>query len=280
MKARYEDLRTKKGNQSFLAYQFSLPRFEFHWHFHPEYELTFITAGKGKRIVGDSYEDFDEHDLVLIGPKVPHTWVSAPTGTARPSACVIQFTREFIDSLTAYPECAAIRTMLTRAEKGLRFPMAQGDSIVSHLTTLSQNKGPSRITGLLAVLENLSERRSLALASESYKPSYDPENEKRINQICHYIERETTTASIRKASALIHLSESAFCKFFKRQTGKTFSDYVNTIRIGDACRMLTETDRTIADIAHATGFESITYFNRVFLRKKGVRPGDFRKNTQ
>ncbi len=74
--------------------------------------------------------------------------------------------------------------------------------------------------------------------------------------------------SISKAASLIHLSESAFCKFFKKGIGKTFSDYVNTIRIGNACHLLTETDKTMAEIAYASGFESLTWFNRVFLKKK------------
>jgi AraC-like DNA-binding protein len=78
-------------------------------------------------------------------------------------------------------------------------------------------------------------------------------------------------------AGLINLSESAFCKFFKRTTGRTFSDYVSDIRIGHACHLLSESDDTISAIAYRCGFESLTYFNRVFLRKKGVRPRDFRK---
>ena len=89
----------------------------------------------------------------------------------------------------------------------------------------------------------------------------------------HYINKDfTTQLSIKKAASLIHLSESAFCKFFKKVSGKTFSDYVNEMRIAYACSLLTETDKTIGQIAYSSGFDSLTYFNRVFLRKKRMTP--------
>jgi AraC-like DNA-binding protein len=82
---------------------------------------------------------------------------------------------------------------------------------------------------------------------------------------------------IHKAAALIHLSPGAFCKFFKRITGKTFSDYVNEVRIANVCNQLMATDKQVAEIAYGNGFETLTYFNRVFLKKKGMRPGEYRK---
>jgi hypothetical protein len=198
MKARYEDLRARKGSQSFLAYQFAVPRFQFHWHFHPEYELTLITSGKGKRMVGDSYEDFHEHDLVLIGPQVPHTWVSDKSIKTKPSAAVIQFTEDFIESLTNYPECTSIRTLLTRSQKGLRFSVTGNDPILESIRKLSQKKGIERITGLLTILEWLSRQKSIILASDAFRPPRGTENERRINKICQYIEEDTRDANIRK----------------------------------------------------------------------------------
>jgi len=82
---------------------------------------------------------------------------------------------------------------------------------------------------------------------------------------------------LQKAAALIHLTDSAFCKYFKRISGKTFSDYVNDIRIAHACELLIETDKTIAQIANESGYETLTYFNRIFLKKKNIRPNAFRK---
>ena len=102
--------------------------------------------------------------------------------------------------------------------------------------------------------------------------------EGRIGKVFQYIHQHSAdTVSLGEMAALINLSESAFCKFFKRTTGKTFSDYLTDIRIGQACHLLSESDETISEVAYRSGFESLTYFNRVFLRKKGMRPREFRK---
>jgi AraC-like DNA-binding protein len=97
--------------------------------------------------------------------------------------------------------------------------------------------------------------------------------------VCQFVQKHAAEPlTIHKAAALIHLSPGAFCKFFKRITGKTFSDYVNDIRIAHVCTQLLATDRQIAEIAFMNGFETLTYFNRVFLKKKGIRPGQYRSN--
>lgn len=107
------------------------------------------------------------------------------------------------------------------------------------------------------------------------------ENQQRINTIFQYVQQEfNETISLKKAASLIHLSESAFCKFFKRTSGKTFSDYTNEIRIAHACQLLIETDHPVSEVAFSSGFDSITYFNRVFLKKKGVRPMHYRRGMK
>jgi AraC-like DNA-binding protein len=131
---------------------------------------------------------------------------------------------------------------------------------------------------LLQILGRLYLKKHIRLASPYFQPLKGDLNEKRIIRVCRYIlENSAEEVSMDHASTLIHLSKTAFCKFFKRTTGKTFSDYVNEIRIGHACHLILESDKPIAEICSRTGFESITYFNRVFLRKQGVSPKYFRK---
>lgn len=126
-------------------------------------------------------------------------------------------------------------------------------------------KGVAKITGLINILSALTQVKYTLLASPFFQQLKGEANERRINTVCQYVHKHTDEEiSIAKAASLIHLSGSAFCKFFKRATGKTFSDYVNTVRIGNACHLLTKTDKTIAEIAFACSFESLTYFNRVF----------------
>ena len=116
------------------------------------------------------------------------------------------------------------------------------------------------------------------MVSTYYQPLKGSENEKRINKVCQYLQKHATeTLTIHKVAALIHLSPSAFCKFFKRITGTTFYDYVNDIRIANVCSQLLATDKQVAEIAYENGFETLTYFNRIFLKKKNMSPSIYRK---
>jgi len=117
-----------------------------------------------------------------------------------------------------------------------------------------------------------------SLASTFFQPIKGSENEKRINNIFQYIQKHATEKlTIQKAALLVHLSPSAFCKFFKRVTGKTFSDYVNDVRIANVCSDLLASDKQIAEIAYQNGFETLSYFNRIFLKKKNISPNSYRK---
>lgn len=281
MKAFYENIESKKGSNSFVAYHSVVPYFEFKWHYHPEYEIAMITSGEGKRLVGDSYENFYTGDLVLLGSGLPHTWASEPAGKKNVSAVVIQFSEAFIGSFLQFDEFSEIRKLLDNASMGLHFPKESYKDIAQDIENLPYKEGVERVTALIEILRQLALKRPVPLASEFYTPARKKENEVRINKVCGYIQKHSgSNISLERAASLVHMSPSAFCKFFKRVTAKTFSDYVNDIRIGNACRMLTESDNTISEIAFASGFESLTYFNRVFMKKKGLTPGNFRKNLR
>ena len=270
MKAQFENIPGTRGAGSYVVYRYDTEFFPFLWHYHPEYELTLILKGSGKRIVGDDHAYFSAGDLVLVGPNLPHTWVSETSS----AAVVIQFTEEFIGPLVRYAECDRIRKLLARSAQGLHFP---GKTAVRRaIEALPESKGVGRITGLLEILQALT--GGVALASPYFQPAFGKKAEGRINEVFRLIDQHYAEGlSLPKVASLVGLSESAFCKFFKRTTGKTFSDYVGEIRIGHACQLLNETDDTISGIAWRSGFESLTYFNRVFLKKKGMRPREFRK---
>jgi AraC-like DNA-binding protein len=278
MKPQFEDIASKRGANSYVAYRYATAHFPFLWHYHPEYELTLILEGSGQRMVGDSHEYFFPGDLVLLGPGLPHTWVSEMAS----AAVVIQFSESCIAPILQYSECDRIRELLARSSQGLSFPatgLGKGD-LTASIMRLPAAKAAGRIIGLLDVLQMLAGSRVVArqLASPYFQPAVGKKTEGRIGKVFQYVHRHSSeTVSLADVAALINLSESAFCKFFKRTTGRTFSDYVSDIRIGQACRLLAESDDTISEIAYRSGFDSLTYFNRVFLRKKGVRPREFRK---
>ncbi len=279
MKAELEKIVPGNDKPVFVAYEMSLPFLEFYWHHHPEYELTYKINVSGKRIVGDSYEEFSEGDLVLIGPDMPHTWVTDKK--IKNKSCdfvVIQFSGSLFNSFTGLPEFESIKRLLQNCRHGLHFKNSKPfkDLILS----LPRKTGVEKITDLIELLNQLSKQKGTKLASADYDISQAKSSEPRINKVCTYVEQNfAKPITINEAASIINISPSAFCKFFKRATGKTFSDYVNDLRVGYACYQLIETDKQISTIARSAGFESLTYFNRVFARKKHSTPREFRNEA-
>jgi len=280
MKPVLEQIDSKKGQHSFIAFTITQSRFDFFWHYHPEYELTLIIKGRGRRAVGDSHEQFESGDLVLIGPDLPHTWISGDKHKGKETAVVIQFSSNFIERFTELAELTSINKLLTLAKQGISFKGEITAEFVEQMKQLPKKSGFERVIGLLYIFQELSKMKPSVLASPYYQPLKGKENEKRINKVCQYVQKHAVeTLNIHKAATLIHLSPGAFCKFFKRMTGTTFSDYVNDIRIANVCNQLITTDMPVAEIAYGNGYETLTYFNRIFLKKKGMTPRQYRKNN-
>jgi AraC-like DNA-binding protein len=280
MKPKLELLAQSSQQHVFLCYELVVPEFAFNWHYHPAYELTYIVSGKGKRMVGDSYEPFSVGDIVLLGPNVPHTWASEKeTVPGQPCrAVVIQFSGDLILPILALSDSASLNTLLKNASTGLHFPIQNGGEIQLLFERICLRSGIPMFANLLLLLNALSEAKAIPLASSYYQPVINEQNAQRINVVFNYIEEHfETDISIQEAARRVHLSESAFCKFFKRSCRKTFSDYVNDLRVAQASRLLVETDQPISQIAATCGFENLSYFNRVFLKKKGVAPRQLRR---
>jgi AraC-like DNA-binding protein len=193
-------------------------------------------------------------------------------------AVVIQFSVDFIERFTDLDELHDIKKLLVYSKQGLSFIQNKSTSLKESIKQLPTKDGIEKVTIFLHILNELAKSKNTFLASSLYQPLKGSENEKRINLVCTYIQKHATeNLTIHKVAALIYLSPSAFCKFFKRITGKTFSDYVNEIRITNVCNDLLATDKQVAEIAYENGFETLTYFNRIFLKKQKMRPSDYRK---
>ena len=279
MKPLLEDIGKKRGQHSIIAFEIEQQKLDFFWHYHPEYELTLILNGKGTRMVGDHHEYFESGDLVFIGPDLPHTWMSDHHMKGNCKVVVIQFTKAFIQRFIGLEEIAKINSFLVDSKRGLSINTAINDDVKNLIKALPSKTGIEKISNFLHILHQLSTSKTILLASTYYQPLKGAENEKRINTVCQYIQKHSTEPlTIQKAASIIHLTPSAFCKFFKRMTGKTFSDYVNDIRIANVCTDLLATDKQVSAIAFENGFETLTYFNRIFLKKKGMKPSNYRRD--
>jgi AraC-like DNA-binding protein len=269
------------GARFFLVRTRDDPEFEFLWHYHPEFELTLITEGSGRRFVGDHIDDFGDGDLVLLGPNLPHTWCSFAEHRGRPHrAVVVQFPTEFLGPGRLLDEgLARLRRLFRRAALGLQVVGETRRELGARLAGFARLSALQQLAELLLVLDRLSTSSELvALSSRTFEPELPPEAEHPIDRICRHLNaRFRERVSLGEVARIAAMSPSALSRFFHRTTGKTMTAYVNELRVGEACRLLMDTERGIADLAQAAGFTNLSNFNRQFLRLRGLRPSAFRK---
>jgi AraC-like DNA-binding protein len=279
MKARIERV-SPGGAASFLCRRRIDPRFGFYWHAHPEIELTLIVRSRGRRFVGDSIEPYEDGDLVLVGPNLPHTWDSDPRRSGRHEALFCQFSGSFLgeDFLHA-PELAAVRRLLDRSAQGLRFTGRTQKAAARRMEGMDRLQGLGRLAALLEVLDLLARSREVRpLSSPEFVPSLRRGDAGRIDRVCRMLnERCTERITLAEAAAEAHLSIPAFSRFFRRKTGRTLVAYLHELRTGLACRELIETERPVSDIAFDSGFNNLSNFNRRFRSLKGMSPREFRR---
>ena len=280
-KASYEKIETMPG-RSFAFREFDLPAFDSPWHFHPEFELTLITSGTGRRFVGDHIAEFAPGDLALLGPNLPHFWHTESSGDEgeRSRSLVVQFLPGFLGSeFFELPELDAVKGLFAEASRGLRFTGRTQERAADVLTNMATRSPQGQLLGLLDALDVLSRSPDVeVLASAGFAPALDTRTEERINRCQAFIFGHLDEPfRLDEVAAHMSMSPSAFSRYFKRAMGKTFSHFVNELRVGKACRILLETDRPVAKIAYECGFNNLSNFNRRFKELRGVSPRQFRE---
>ncbi|WP_341225872.1 AraC family transcriptional regulator [uncultured Arcticibacterium sp.] len=278
MKAVFESVK-KTGLSSFRSYLHEVPRFDFKWHFHPEYEITFIRRGKGNRHVGDSLEPFQEGDLVLIGANIPHTWVS-DMEEENCQADVVQFSELVVSPLlVGLNEFEKVKILLRKSDRGICFKVnGEEDFLMSKFDTLHKAVGMSKVLLLFELLDMLASKTSFySLLNTDFKSQLGKKETDRMDTVFNYIQdhfREQIT--LEKMSSLSCLTPTSFSRFFKKQTHQTFVDYLNELRLTAAMRELQGTDKSISEVAFSSGFNTLMHFNRLFKRKYSCSPSVWR----
>ena len=204
--------------RSILGLKIDQACFDSLWHYHPEYELTFIMKGNGRRMVGDNMENFCAGDLVLLGPDLSHTWIGDRiSNTENNRALVIQFSDELISPFLSFMEMKPIIDLLKKSGNGVRFLKCQPIAIEKRMLQIIEDNSIKRVTGLLDLLNDLANKKHKILASNRFKVVKSEHTESRLNKVLLYMQKNyRNTISLHEASKLIHLSDTAFCKFFKR----------------------------------------------------------------
>ena len=256
--------------------------FTYPVHQHKEFELNFIEGGAGvRRIVGDSVETIGDYDLVLVGSDdLEHAWEQGDCHSKDIREITIQFPRDmFSPEQLEKNQFAAIRRMLQEAEHGLAFPVSTIVKVYHLIDTLPSQKDRFRqfLQFLLLLNELASSEGARVLASTSFAHAAKSSESRRILKVKQYIdEHYTETIHLSDLADMVGMSPSAFSRFFKLRTGRTLSDYLIDIKLGNAARMLVDTTRNISEICYDCGFNNLSNFNRIFKAKRGVTPREFR----
>ncbi len=253
-------------------------KFDYGLHCHPEYEINLVLGTKGTRVVGDSTEEFGDMDLVIIGSNVPHMWKSDEEEN-------LQITIQFSSDLLKYQimskrAFAPIRQLLIDANSGLQFTGVEGEVIKDMILELTKMQGFQTTMAFLNILNMMATSNRRVLVSNRYDLSsiISTSKSRRIAKVCEYVEENITQdVSLGTVASMVNMSESAFSHFFKKKTGMTFINYVINVRIAKACNLLADTTRSASEICYECGFNNISNFIRIFTKKKGKTPIEYRK---
>lgn len=282
MRPSYEKI-TPDPDRSFHVASQALKRFDAPWHFHPEIELTWIMESRGRRFVGDSIAPFQEGELVLLGKDLPHFWQNdgPQKRGSLARAFVIQFSPDFLGgAVWDCKEFRMIQQLLEKASRGLLFSRKSTAEVCAKMQTLDSLQSMKSLVCLLDCLDRLSmDRNALALASIGYAPNLDRRKEDRLARVFNFATKHfRESLTLGQLAREAWMSPAAFSRYFKRSTGRAPSDFLNDLRIEHASRLLSETNRTVADIAAETGYVTLTNFNRRFRERATMTPSAYRKH--
>jgi AraC-like DNA-binding protein len=276
LKASIEVLQPTAG-RSFLVKTFDESGFKAPFHFHPEYELTFIAAGSGKRYIGSHMAGFQPGDLVLLGPDLPHCWKLEPPESPATSI-VIQFAGDCLGpDFFSSGELSAIRRLLQNSHCGIHFPHP---SVVPLIHALTAEKNDfRRLINLLEILQELAlEKNIVLLDTRGITAGLPPSDKERIHPIFAYlVENFREQVSLKKAASIAGMSPNAFCRYFKKITRMTFMEMVIQHRLDHAIRQLIQTNAPISTICFDSGFGDISHFYKVFRSHMHISPLGYRK---
>jgi len=251
------------------------------WHFHPEYEVILNTKSNGTRIVGDSVELFDQYDLVIIGSNIPHCWNYYKTNVTahQEKGIILHFKLSSLgESLLAQHEMHLVKRLLIESERGVAFSIEDAKNAEGCLVKMINNKGIDKMIHFFSLLKIMctSEKRTV-LCSENYKQTFDERGNKKMTVVYNYIrENYFKPVSLERISRIAHMSPFTFSRYFKKNCGAGFIEYLNRVRVNKACYLLRETEYQVHEIASECGFLSISNFNKQFRKTEGLSPRDYR----
>lgn len=283
MKLTYKQTERKPEN-SFLVRQDRMPCIEQDWHFHKELELIYFIKSSGTRYVGNSIGNFAPGELYLIGSNVPHLfrnnreYYSDMLEDEAVNLVVIKFESEFLGTVFLdLAETKKLHALFQKANRGVKFSKAVTHLVHNYVLGMVGDEGLSRIVSLLKILDILSiSENYVPLCSEVIINNYNQNEKDRMARVISFLtENFDRKIELDQVAAIAYMTPNAFCRYFKKRTKKSFTQYLNEIRLRHACKLLIEGELQISTICYQSGFNTITNFNRQFKTLMGVTPSNY-----
>lgn len=270
-------------SQSVIFFDEEKPHFTVPWHFHPEIEILFVVKSSGTSYVGDGIRRFTDGEISIIGENVPHWWKSDrkyidSRSKSGMKALIIQFNKEIFQTrFIDLPEMAPIKEMLEKSQRGIQFTGKSRKIFGEQIMRIFGLSGLNRITELILLLDMMASTKEYRYhASLGYSRSINTFDFYRFNKIHeHIILNLTKPIRLEEVADIANICPTAFCRYFKKHTGKTFSAFVNEIRIGHACRLMLNENITISGASLESGFNNLSHFNDQFKRVMKITPSAY-----
>ncbi|HMI03623.1 MAG TPA: AraC family transcriptional regulator [Pedobacter sp.] len=275
----------KDFDKSFVVFRENCKHFPCPWHYHPEYELVLVTKSSGRRMVGDHIGYFDEGDLVIMGPTLPHVWVNDDKyingqADSPADAIVIHFVDDFLgEGFFQIPEMESIKNFLELSHHGAVIKGEAKDKVSGIMKDMLNMNGIQRLASLISIFDIIASNSEYELlASPGFVRNSHLRCSDRFSKVTEYIMRNfNNEITLPEIASIANMAVTTFCNFFKEQYRITFIEYLNKVRIGYACKLLCENKQNIVEIAYESGFNNLANFNRQFKKLKNMTPSDYRR---
>mgnify|MGYP001546280545 CR=1 FL=1 len=281
MKARLEKIQPDFG-ASFVMKEFSngVVLNKPNWHIHPEYEIVYISNGKGKRHIGDHISFYEDGDLIFLGPNLPHYGFTEDL-VENHVEIVVQMREDFLgNDFLSYPEMENIQFLFQLAHRGISFKNEIKHEVGRQLKEMLNMSPFERLLGLLRVLEMMATTTAFQILNAT-KVGFEvnPRDVNRLAAVFRHVESNfKEEISLHQAADLINMTVPAFCRYFKKTTNKTFTQFLNNYRISYACKLLSNEEISISEVSFESGFNNLSHFNKQFKKIVNCSPKEYRNN--
>ncbi len=276
----------KSLNSSIAVKREVTPYMDYPWHYHPEYEIIFVEKSYGLRLMGNHVGNFNDGDLVFISSNLPHVWKNdRDFYVGNENLFVDVYVIHFLEDALAkgffdLPELTKIKKLFLLGQQGLRIKGEDEIKKISELIkAVYKASGLDRLILFLTTLDTLANAESYELLSNvGYAKPAKTEDTERLNKIMNFtMEKYHQKIDLDEIADLVNLTKPSFCRYFKSRTHKTYSQFLNEIRIANACKLLVSKNMRISEICYETGYNNISHFNKQFKRITKLTAIEYRK---